>query len=293
MRIVLTLTLLLGAVPTGTQERLADQLRKGVTQEEATQNVEQAIRTYQAVVAQFDEDRKAAATALYRLAELYRKTGRREQAVAAYQRVVREFGDQAALVEPSGRHLRDTFGLPESRGLRESAEMVRLQRELRETQNRLQLEVTRAREESRQARPSISARSRRAGPGSTSAIELEIQQLEQQLVEARSKVEAGVLPPAVMKELEVQLARTMEKRAQALAERTALERDLKEEQFLNQRTLESVQKEMQLVETRIRSIQDKVTVGASSPDDPELLQLKREMLGLERKAEELRLLLKR
>ncbi len=114
MRTMLTVAFIVcSAALSGAQERLADQLRKGIVQEEASQNLDKAIAAYKAIVAQYDQDRQTAATALYRLAECYRKTGKRDQAVAAYQRVVREFPDQAALVEPSRQQLASAYGITE------------------------------------------------------------------------------------------------------------------------------------------------------------------------------------
>ena len=83
------------------QDRMADTLRKAVVEEESQHNLTAAVADYQAVVAQFDEGRKTAATALFRLAECYRKQGKGEQAKPAYQRVVQEFADQGKVAEQS------------------------------------------------------------------------------------------------------------------------------------------------------------------------------------------------
>ena len=45
--------------------------------------------------------RETAATALFRVAECYRKQGDRQRAIAAYQRVMQEFGEQSKLVARS------------------------------------------------------------------------------------------------------------------------------------------------------------------------------------------------
>src|SRR5262249_29748730 len=50
-------------------------LQKGLFEEEANHNLGAAILAYQAVVNQFDNDRKLAATAVFRLGECYRKQG--------------------------------------------------------------------------------------------------------------------------------------------------------------------------------------------------------------------------
>jgi tetratricopeptide (TPR) repeat protein len=93
----------------GAQDPLADALRKGVVQEETNQNLDAAIQAYQSVLTQFGEERKTAATALFRLAECYRKQGKNDLAVAAYSRVVQDFADQTKLAEQSRTVLAQTF----------------------------------------------------------------------------------------------------------------------------------------------------------------------------------------
>jgi len=55
------------------------------------------------------------ATALFRLAECYRKTGKREEAGVAYRRVIREFSDRATLVESSRLQLATAYGVTDRR----------------------------------------------------------------------------------------------------------------------------------------------------------------------------------
>src|SRR5215472_14285218 len=55
-------------------------LQKGLFEEEANHDFNAAIRAYQAVVKQFDQDRKLAATAVFRLGECYRKQGNTNEA---------------------------------------------------------------------------------------------------------------------------------------------------------------------------------------------------------------------
>jgi tetratricopeptide (TPR) repeat protein len=84
---------------------MAEALRKGIVEEDANKNLNAAIQFYQTVVTQYDEGRASAATALFRLAECYRKQGKNDQATAAYKRVVQEFADQSKLAEQSRSHL--------------------------------------------------------------------------------------------------------------------------------------------------------------------------------------------
>jgi tetratricopeptide (TPR) repeat protein len=99
------LIIVLTASLVGAQDRLADQLRKALVEEESYQNLNKAIQAYQSILAQFDEERRTAATALFHLAECYRKLGKNDLAAAAYQRVVREFPDQTKLADASRNYL--------------------------------------------------------------------------------------------------------------------------------------------------------------------------------------------
>jgi len=84
---------------------LAAALQKGLFEEEANRNLGEAIKAYQAATALFDQDRKLAATAIFRLAECYRKQGNTNDALAQYQRVVGEFGDQSEVNTPARQAL--------------------------------------------------------------------------------------------------------------------------------------------------------------------------------------------
>jgi ankyrin repeat protein len=84
---------------------LASALQKGLFEEEANRNFPAAIEAYQGVINHFDEDRKLAATALFRLGEIYRKQGKTNEANAQYERVVREFSDQPTLATLSQSYL--------------------------------------------------------------------------------------------------------------------------------------------------------------------------------------------
>jgi tetratricopeptide (TPR) repeat protein len=108
MKLALTM-LVLSAGWVAAQDRMADTLRKAVVEEESQHNLAAAVQDYQAVVAQFDEGRKTAATALFRLAECYRQQGKKDQAIAAYQRVVQEFADQSKLAEQSRTVLASSY----------------------------------------------------------------------------------------------------------------------------------------------------------------------------------------
>src|SRR6185503_12802553 len=74
-------------------DALTEALQKGLFEEEANQNLEAAIKAYQDVLSRADEQRRVAATALFRLAECYRKQGKTNEAAGGYRRVVRDYAD--------------------------------------------------------------------------------------------------------------------------------------------------------------------------------------------------------
>ncbi len=80
-------------------------LQKALFEEEANRNISAAMEGYQKVIAQFDDQRKLAATAIFRLAECYRKQGNTNAATAQYQRILNEFADQGQLVNTSRERL--------------------------------------------------------------------------------------------------------------------------------------------------------------------------------------------
>src|SRR5580698_2646656 len=80
-------------------------LQRGLLEEEANHNLDAAIKAYQAIVTQTDKDHQFAATAVFHLAECFRKLGRTNEATAQYQRILRDFSDQAELVTISRKNL--------------------------------------------------------------------------------------------------------------------------------------------------------------------------------------------
>ncbi len=73
---------------------------------------------------------------------------------------------------------------------------------------------------------------------------------------------------------------------QLLAERETMERDRQAAMTLSQQTLKSIQAEMTLVQQQIATMQTRVETGLMSPADPQMLQLQRDLLALQRKADE-------
>lgn len=99
-RWALAVTLML-AVNAFAADALTERLQRGLFEEEANRNLDAAIKEYQSVVTQADEQRKVVATALFRLGECYRKLGRTNDASAQYQRILRDFSEQEPLVKLS------------------------------------------------------------------------------------------------------------------------------------------------------------------------------------------------
>ena len=102
----LFVAVLLIAVNAGAADALTEKLQRGLFEEEANRNLDAAIKEYQAVVTQSDEQRKVTATALFRLGECYRKLGKTNEAAAFYQRITRDFSEQEQLAKLANDLLR-------------------------------------------------------------------------------------------------------------------------------------------------------------------------------------------
>lgn len=86
--------------------------RDGLFREEGHRDYPGAIEAYQAVVRAVDEQRRLAATAVFRLGECYRKLGRTNDAVAQYQRLLRDFTEEDTLTTLSRQNLVALGGTP-------------------------------------------------------------------------------------------------------------------------------------------------------------------------------------
>lgn len=73
--------------------------------EEGRRDLTNAIRDYEEVVRRLDEQRRLAATALFRLGECYRKLGRANDAAAQFERVLREYSSEDALATLAEQNL--------------------------------------------------------------------------------------------------------------------------------------------------------------------------------------------
>ena len=84
---------------------IAEKLRQGLFAEEAERDLEKAAKAYEAAVQLYNADRRQAATALFRLAEIRRKQGNAQEAAQLYQRVLAEFAEDATLAKLSRENL--------------------------------------------------------------------------------------------------------------------------------------------------------------------------------------------
>jgi tetratricopeptide (TPR) repeat protein len=112
MKIRTVIAIMLACTATGlAQEHMADTLRNGILEEDSKQRPAAAIQQYQAVMTQFAEARQTAATALFRMAECFRKQGNKSQAIASYQRLLKDFADQTKLAAQSRTVLATTYSV--------------------------------------------------------------------------------------------------------------------------------------------------------------------------------------
>lgn len=102
---------------------MSEALQKGLLAEEASQNPQAAIQAYQSVLKQYEEQRRIAATAAFRLGETYRKLGKTNEAFAQFERVLREFESESALANLSRKYLAES-GLTPSSGAAEATAAV-------------------------------------------------------------------------------------------------------------------------------------------------------------------------
>lgn len=84
---------------------ITESFQKALFEEEANQNLDAAIKAYQAVIDATDAQRRLTATAVFRLGECYRKLGQTNAAVAQFQRLLRDYVDQTNLVTLSRQNL--------------------------------------------------------------------------------------------------------------------------------------------------------------------------------------------
>ena len=215
--IVLSAALLIASLRLlGAADSLSEALQKGLLEEESNHNLDAAIQAYQSTVSHFDDQRKIAATALFRLGECYRKQGKTNEAAAQYQRVLQEFPDQDSLIGLSQRVLA-TLGRsnnPAEGAERENTaqtvtdpeQLELLKREIKLAEQEVNIAKRNA-ENGRvgfadldKSRKALLALQRQLPENASSAaqknlVEQQIKLVEQLLAEQKKKIEAGAIAP--------------------------------------------------------------------------------------------------
>ncbi|MBI4658839.1 MAG: tetratricopeptide repeat protein [Verrucomicrobia bacterium] len=95
----------------------ADPFSQGVLEEEGNLDLDAAMASYQSLIQEFDRQRPQVANAIFRLGEVYRKTGRLQEAKIQYARILREFPDQAELTRLSHARILADLEPPAATGL--------------------------------------------------------------------------------------------------------------------------------------------------------------------------------
>jgi ankyrin repeat protein len=166
-----------------------ESLQKGLLEEEANRNLDAAIQAYQTAIDQFDDQRKVAGTAVFRLAECYRKLGKTNEAGVQYQRVVRDFADQTNLVTLSRKELdrMPQFRQPQivSRAVPDPNEARDRQRDLLQQELKLV--------EQQLTNMQMQASAGRASSGEVIAVEREILSLKRQMAALDATVRPDLL----------------------------------------------------------------------------------------------------
>jgi tetratricopeptide (TPR) repeat protein len=97
-------------------------LTRNILDEELNADPQAAAKNYEAMIANFDQQRESAAQAIFRLGESYRKMGRIEEARSMYARILREFVDFPDLAKLSQRMLSENAPTQTGRSIAYTAE---------------------------------------------------------------------------------------------------------------------------------------------------------------------------
>lgn len=243
-------------------EDLTTALQKGLFEEEANQNLPAAIKAYESLLAASDEQRKLAATALFRLGECYRKLGKTNDAVAQYQRLLRDYADQGTLVTLSRQNLTG-LGVeserPRGKGMMglTFAELMQL--------NAAQNQATTSTEGSASALD-VATRAKLK-----TLLQEEIQLAEKLLSEQRKRVETGTLSVGEAVRFERDVL-GLKRQLVAVDGLSTLE--------ARQRWRELMQEEIALAEQAVQVELKKVENGKQTP--VEVSRVQRELMSLKR-----------
>ena len=103
--IILAAILFSFSCATHAEDSIDKKLQRALFAEEGTRDLDKAIEAYQAVIADYDTQRKFAATAIFRLAECHRKKEQKEPAIATYRRLLKEFPEEETLARLAKENL--------------------------------------------------------------------------------------------------------------------------------------------------------------------------------------------
>ena len=127
----LTLSLLAVSALSAAEPPLTDLLRQGLYAEEVSRDPAAAANQYEQIIAAEDQRRAIVATAVFRLAEVRRQQGKKDEAIALYQRLLSEFPRATAEGKLAREHLTALGGkLPQPGAVvidKEAEELARLQ----------------------------------------------------------------------------------------------------------------------------------------------------------------------
>ncbi|WAC20428.1 ankyrin repeat domain-containing protein [Luteolibacter sp. SL250] len=133
--LILTVTFLSLISIRGSAETPVNELmRDALYAEEVTRDADTAARQYSEILSRYEAQRNFAATALFRLAELKRKQGRKDEAVSLFQKLLKEFpeGDQTVPARNSlaalGGKLPEIGNMPDDEESRELARIKVLEK---------------------------------------------------------------------------------------------------------------------------------------------------------------------
>jgi tetratricopeptide (TPR) repeat protein len=245
------------------------ELRAAILEEERDGNLEPALRRYQEIIRQFDEQREEAAQAIFRLAEVYRKLGRIEEAKVQYARILREFPDQTQLAQVSLQHLAQRIpGVPPS-DIALGVPTPAVPEVRRQIPSRGIEEVKRL-------------------------IDQEMELLEQQLAIIRRQIESGRQPPGA--EIQIQREILGLKRQKAELESRGELIDLfaprSRSEGPGQRGFESLEKQKELLAQEIALVEKQLAdtetlVNQNLQPQSALIPLQREILSLKQQSAQL------
>lgn len=296
-------------------DALAESLQKGLLEEEVNRDLPAAVKAYETAVEQAEAQRQTAATAVFRLAESFRKLGQTNQAVALYRRILVQYADQASLAALSRTNLALLAPEPPDLVRRQLTAAAQRQKDL------LQQELALVEEQIKNKQLMTDAG--RAPRDEVLALQRESLSLQRQMAALESQVRVdlldlgvpvptGAAAPAlptvdpadvasvreeialVERELASHQARLRNGKAEAVDVRRTqtdllqLQRKLPENATVD-RQVALLQEELKLTEENLAEVRRRIEVGAAAPLDEnpyrrELLAIQRELGAVQRLA---------